>query len=257
VRPASLVTWGRTNAPVLTLFAGLLVLWYVFKALFPIPDYILPSPVDVLKTLFNPEVPWARHIAITGAEILGGFAISAIVGLALGFFIAWSPLFSRTLLPFLVFLNTLPKVAIAPLILLWVGYGIVPNAIIAASIGFFPVVINCAVGLARTPEEMLDLGRVFGAPKWKVFLRIRFPMALPFIISALKIAATTCVVGAIVGEFVASQNGLGSVIVASQTTLNTPVAFAAIFWISVLGLLIYGLVGLLSRWLAPWAETVT
>src|SRR5207253_7911642 len=166
-----------------------------------------------------------------------------------------SPLSLHDALPIFVFVNTLPKVAVAPLFLLWLGYGIVPNVLIAALIGFFPVVINTAVGLTQVDDELLDLGRAFGAPTWKVFLRIRLPNALPYVLSALRITATAAVVGAIVGEFVASQAGLGMVIVNAQTNLNTPVAFAALLWISVIGLLLYGAVGLAARRWARWADT--
>ena len=156
--------------------------------------------------------------------------------MALGVAIAWSPLMANALVPFLVFVNTLPKVAIAPLFLIWMGYGIFPNMLMGALIGFFPVVINTAVGLSQVEDDMLDLGRVFNAPKWKIFAKIRIPNALPYILSALKITATAAVVGAIVGEFVASQKGLGYVIVTTQSSMNTPVAFAALIWISVVGL---------------------
>ena len=124
---------------------------------------------------------------------------------------------SRALTPFLVFVNTLPKVAIAPLFLIWLGYGILPNMLIGALIGFFPVVINTAVGLTQIEQDMLDLGRVFNAPTWKVFAKIRMPNAYPYILSALKVTATSAVVGAVVGEFVASQAGLGYVIITTQT----------------------------------------
>ena len=162
--------------------------------------------------------------------------------MALGVAIAWSPLLANALVPFLVFVNTLPKVAIAPLFLIWMGYGIFPNMLMGALIGFFPVVINTAVGLSQVEADMLDLGRVFNAPKWKIFVKIRIPNALPYILSALKITATAAVVGAIVGEFVASQRGLGYVIVTTQSSMNTSVAFAALIWISVVGLVLYGAV---------------
>jgi NitT/TauT family transport system permease protein len=126
--------------------------------------------------------------------------------------------------------------------------------LIGALIGFFPVVINTAVGLTQIEQDMLDLGRVFNAPKWKVFTKIRMPNAYPYILSALKVTATSAVVGAVVGEFVASQAGLGYVIITTQSSMNTPVAFAALAWISILGLLLYGAVGAMSRVLAPWAE---
>ncbi|MGH7277167.1 MAG: ABC transporter permease [Candidatus Rokuibacteriota bacterium] len=241
--------------PSLALFAILLVAWQVAGPLFGIREYLLPGPVAVARAALDFGIPWHVHIWITGLEVLGGFLLAGAAGVALGVAVAWSTTLSRALLPFLVFVNTLPKVAVAPLFLLWLGYGLLPNILIAALIGFFPVVINTAVGLTQVDEEMLDLGRVFGAPTWKVFLKIRLPNALPYVLSALKVTATAAVVGAIVGEFVASQAGLGMVIINAQTNLNTPVAFAALVWISVIGLALYGAVGLAARRFAPWADT--
>jgi NitT/TauT family transport system permease protein len=243
------------HLPSLGLFAVLLLAWQLAGPVFGIREYLLPGPVSVVRAALSRTIPWPTHLTITTLEILGGFAVAGLAGVLLGVAVAWSPVAARALMPFLVFVNTLPKVAVAPLFLLWLGYGIVPNILIAALIGFFPVVINTAVGLTQVDEELLDLGRVFGAPTWKVFLKIRLPNALPYVLSALKITATAAVVGAVVGEFVASQAGLGMVIVNAQTNLNTPVAFAALMWISIIGLVLYGLVGLVARWWAPWAET--
>src|SRR6058998_4020538 len=247
--------WLMRNAPAIVLFVALLGAWQLAVSAFEMREYILPSPLVVLRALGGSEIPWAGHLWITTLEIVGAFVLAGVVGVALGIAIAWSPVLAKALVPFLVFVNTLPKVAVAPLFLLWLGYGVVPNILIAALIGFFPVVINTAVGLTQIDEELLDLGRVFGAPKWKVFVKIRLPNALPYVLSALKITATAAVVGAIVGEFVASQAGLGMVIVTAQTNLNTPVAFAALGWISIIGLTLYGAVGLATRWWAPWADT--
>jgi len=245
----------RAAVPTVLLFAALLLAWQVAGPLFGIRAYLLPAPVAVLRAALDFSIPWYAHVWITTLEILGGFVVAGAVGVLLGMAVAWSPAIARALVPFLVFVNTLPKVAVAPLFLLWLGYGLVPNMLIAALIGFFPVVINTAVGLTQIDEDLLDLGRVFGAPRWKVFLKIRLPNALPYVLSALKITATAAVVGAIVGEFVASQSGLGTVIVNAQTNLNTPVAFAALAWISVIGLALYGVVSLAARWFVPWAET--
>jgi len=245
----------QRHAPSLLLFAALLVIWQLAPPLLKIREYLLPGPASVVRAALNFSIPWHTHLAVTTLEILGGFALAGAAGVALGVAIAWSPTIARALVPFLVFVNTLPKVAVAPLFLLWLGYGIVPNVLIAALIGFFPVVINTAVGLTQVDDELLDLGRAFGAPTWKVFLKIRLPNALPYVLSALKITATAAVVGAIVGEFVASQAGLGMVIVNAQTNLNTPVAFAALLWISIIGLTLYGAVCLAARWWAPWADT--
>ena len=231
------------------------MIWQLAPPLLRIREYLLPGPVSVVRAALNFSIPWHTHLAVTTLEILGGFALAGAAGVALGVAIAWSPTIARALVPFLVFVNTLPKVAVAPLFLLWLGYGIVPNVLIAALIGFFPVVINTAVGLTQVDDELLDLGRALGAPTWKVFLKIRLPNALPYVLSALKITATAAVVGAIVGEFVASQAGLGMVIVNAQTNLNTPVAFAALLWISIIGLALYGVVCLAARRWALWADT--
>jgi len=247
--------WLTRNAAAIVLFVALLGAWQLAVSAFEMREYILPSPLVVLRALVGSEIPWAGHLWTTTLEIVGAFVLAGVVGVALGIAIAWSPVLAKALVPFLVFVNTLPKVAVAPLFLLWLGYGVVPNMLIGALIGFFPVVINTAVGLTQVDEEMLDLGRVFNAPKWRVFAKIRIPNAYPYILSALKVTATAAVVGAIVGEFVASQKGLGYVIITTQGSMNTPVAFAALVWISVIGLAVYGAVVLAARWIAPWAET--
>ena len=246
----------RQYAPTVILFLVLLATWQAAASFSGIREYLLPSPISVWNALWTGEISWSQHLWVTTWEIIGAFLMAAGVGVALGVAIAWSPLLANALVPFLVFVNTLPKVAVAPLFLIWMGYGIFPNMLMGALIGFFPVVINTAVGLSQVEEDMLDLGRVFNAPKWKIFMKIRIPNALPYILSALKITATAAVVGAIVGEFVASQKGLGYVIVTTQSSMNTSVAFAALIWISIVGLVLYGVVVLLAHLWAPWAEGV-
>jgi len=244
----------RRLFPATLMFVGVLGVWQLAVSGLGVREYLLPSPLSVLKAMGPGEIAWAKHISITAIEILGAFLIAALAGVVLGAAIAWSQAASRALTPFLVFVNTLPKVAIAPLFLIWLGYGILPNMLIGALIGFFPVVINTAVGLTQIDADMLDLGRVFNAPKWKVFAKIRMPNAYPYILSALKVTATAAVVGAVVGEFVASQAGLGYVIITTQSSMNTAVAFAALAWISILGLMLFGAVGAMARVLAPWAD---
>jgi NitT/TauT family transport system permease protein len=223
-------------------------------SIFGVREYLLPSPISVAQAMLGGDIAWSSHIAVTAVEIFGAFVLAGVAGVVLGIGIAWSNLLARALMPFLVFVNTLPKVAVAPLFLLWLGYGILPNVLIGALIGFFPVVINTAVGLSQIDQDLLDLGRVFNSPKWKVFAKIRLPNAYPYILSSLKVTATAAVVGAIVGEFVASQRGLGYVIITTQSSMNTPVAFAALVWISILGLVLFGMVAMLARIIAPWAE---
>ena len=247
---------GRQYWPTLLLFVFLLACWQAAVTYGGIREYLLPAPLSVWNALWHGDTQWTQHLWTTTFEIVGAFLMAAVVGVALGVAIAWSPLLANTLVPFLVFVNTLPKVAVAPLFLIWMGYGIFPNMLMGALIGFFPVVINTAVGLSQVEADMLDLGRVFNAPKWKIVAKIRIPNALPYILSALKITATAAVVGAIVGEFVASQKGLGYIITTTQSSMNTSVAFAALIWISIVGLLLYGAVVLLARLWAPWAEGI-
>lgn len=235
-------------------FLAVLLLWQGAVSLLGIREFLLPGPAAVLRSMAGHDIPWAFHIWTTAVEILGAFVLAGAAGVLLGITIAWTPLLARALTPFLAFVNALPKVAVAPLFLLWLGYGILPNMLIGALIGFFPVVINTAAGLTQVSPDMLDLGRVFNAPQWKVFLKIRIPNAAPYIVSALKVTATSAVVGAVVGEFVASQKGLGYVIVTAQSNMDTPLAFAALAWISVIGLALFGAMGALSRIVAPWAE---
>ena len=251
---SKILRWLGANWPAMALFAGLIVVWQLAVSLLSIREYLLPSPMAVLRALIEPETQWWPHLWVTTLEIIGAFVLAGGVGVALGVAIAWSPRLASALVPFLVFVNTLPKAAVAPLFLIWMGYGILPNMLIGALVGFFPVVINTAVGLTQIDRDLLDLGRVFSAPKWKVFVKIRIPNAYPFILSALKITATSAVVGAIVGEFVASQRGLGYVIIATQSSMNTAVAFAALFWISLMGFLLFGIVAMLTRVLTPWAN---
>jgi NitT/TauT family transport system permease protein len=252
-RPGFVSRFLARYLPSVLIFVALFAAWQLVVSVFGVREYILPSPLSVWHALTSSDVPWGKHMAITSIEIVGGFVLAAIVGVLLGTAIAWSDTAARALMPFLVFVNTLPKVAIAPLVLLWFGYGIGPNMLIGAIIGFFSVVINTAAGLSQIDQDMIDLGRVFNAPKWRVFLKIRIPNAYPYILSALKITATSSVVGAILGEFVASQAGLGYVIITSQSTMNTPVAFAAVALVSVIGLAVCGIVAGLGRVLAPWA----
>jgi len=153
-------------APAATIFAALIVVWQFAVSFLGLREYLLPSPMAVVRAMTGDEIPWGRHLWVTGVEIVGAFAVAGLAGVVLGLAIAWSETLSRALTPFLVFVNTLPKVAIAPLFLMWMGYGILPNILIGALIGFFPVVINTAVGLTQIEQDLIDLGRVFDAPQW-------------------------------------------------------------------------------------------
>jgi NitT/TauT family transport system permease protein len=242
----------RYYLPSALAIAALIVLWHVSVVVFQVKEFILPTPGAALDTLFDPNYQWTHNLLVTLYAIAGGFALSAVLGIGLAVLVVWNDMLERTILPILVLFNTLPKVALAPLFVIWLGYGVWPNIVIAVTIAFFPVVINTAAGLSSVEPELLDLTRQLKASKWQVFRKIRFPSALPYVFAGLKLAATLSVIGAIVGEFVASEAGLGNLIMAGGVTLDTPSIFAALTLIAFLGLALYGLVALAERVLVPW-----
>lgn len=232
---------------------GLLVVWQLAVDLGGVKEYILPSPTAAIRTYFLPNYQWTANFLATFYATLGAFALSAVLGIGLAVVIVWNAMLMRTVMPVLVLFNTLPKIALAPLFVIWLGYGIWPNIVIGTTIAFFPMVVNTAVGLATAEPEMLELVRSLKASRWQVFAKIRFPNAVPYIFTGLKLNATMSVIGAIVGEFVASERGLGALIITGGVTLQTPSIFASLILISVLGLALYGIVVAVERVVAPWA----
>ena len=241
-------------APSALVILGLVVLWQVAVDLLHVKEYILPTPWAALKTLDKANYQWMSNFLATFYAVIGAFVLSAILGVALAVVIVWNQFLLRTVMPVLVLFNTLPKIALAPLFVIWLGYGIWPNIVIGTTIAFFPMVVNTAVGLASAEPEMLDLVRSLNATRWQVYSKIRFPNAVPYIFTGLKLNATMSVTGAIVGEFVASERGLGSLIITGGVTLQTPSIFASLILISGLGLVLYGAVVAVENIVAPWAH---
>jgi NitT/TauT family transport system permease protein len=252
--------FGRLTAalvyylPSLLVMLALLLLWQYGVTWLGVKEYILPTLSAALKTLGDPNYRWIENLLATLYSVLGAFALSALLGVGLAVVIVWNDLLLRTVMPVLIFFNTLPKIALAPLFVIWLGYGIWPNIVIGTTIAFFPMVVNTAVGLASAEPEMLDLVRSLKASRWQVLKKIRFPNAVPYIFVGLKLAATMSVTGALVGEFVASERGLGSLIITGGVTMQTPSIFASLILISTMGLVLYGLVVAAERIVAPWAQ---
>lgn len=242
---------------------GFFLVWQFSVMIFQVREFILPSPLVALEHLFLPQPDanynWSVHISTTLYEVLMSFAFTSLAGVAIAITMAWSRLINDLILPVFIFVNSLPIIAIAPIILLWFGYGILTNVLIAFLVSFFPVVINTAAGLNAVEEDLLDLVRYLHASKWQVFMKIQIPNSLPYLFTGLKICSTMCVVGAIVGEFIASDRGLGYIIINSQYTMDTPPIFAALILVSVIGAALFGLVALGEKLLMPWhqAETET
>ncbi len=248
---------GKISRALLMLL-GFLAAWQLIVTVFHVKEFIIPSPLATFAHLLDPRIApqyhWARHISATLTEMLLSFLATAAAGILVALLITWSRLLNRIITPIIALFNSLPKIALAPLFLLWFGYGIMPTVLIAVMIGFFPVVINTATGLNAVDPDLLDLVRYLHPRKWQVFLKIRIPNSLPYIFSGLKISSTLCVVGAIVGEFVASERGLGFLLKDAQALIDTPTMFAALLLISAVGLSLFGLLALLGRVLMPWQK---
>ncbi|HVL55921.1 MAG TPA: ABC transporter permease, partial [Burkholderiaceae bacterium] len=205
--------WRRAGAtvgyytPSVLVILGLLVFWQLAVQAFGVKEYILPSPLAALAAFARPNYHWTANFLATLYAVLGAFALSAVLGIALAVVIVRNDLLMRTIMPVLVLFNTLPKIALAPLFVIWLGYGIWPNMVIGTTIAFFPMVVNTAIGLASADPEIVDLARSLRASYWQILTKIRFPNAVPYIFAGLKLNATMSVLGAIVGEFVASERG--------------------------------------------------
>jgi len=225
----------------------LIAAWYLFVEIGKVPKFVMPSPQATLAALFTGNYRWFDNILVTTVEIYGGYVLAVVVGVAIALSFSWSRVWENAMMPHLVSLNMIPKVALGPLIIVWFSYGMFPNMLIAFSIGVFPIVLTTARGLREVEPELLDLVRALRGSKWQIFTKIQLPGALPYIFSGMKVAAVLAVAGAIVGEFLGSEKGLGYLMLQVQVTLDTAAMFMAVILITLLGVLLYGLVLGLER----------
>jgi len=237
----------RSLTIILIVHLGVILLWEVLVDAFQVPKFILPSPLATLATLAHAKYAWVPNLAVTAIEILGGFSLGAAVGVALAVIFSWSPLISLLLLPLFVTLNMIPKVALGPLFIVWFSYGIFPNILIAFSICFFPILLTTARGLSEVEPDLLDLVKSLRGSRWTLFRKIQLPGALPYVFSGMKVGAILAVAGAIVGEFIASERGLGYLMIQVQSSLDTPAMIMAVILLTLLGVVLYALVLGLER----------
>ncbi len=243
---------------VITPFVGILVflaVWEAGVALYRMPAYLLPAPSVIFET-FVTELPrLAYHGWVTAYEMLLGYALAVAVAVPLAIAITSSQRFDSFVMPTLLFFQVVPKVAIAPLFLVWFGVGALPKILVAFLISFFPIVIDAAVGLRSMSGEMADLARSMGASRLQVFARFRLPTSLPYLFSGLKVAATLAVAGAVVGEFVGADKGLGYLLLVTNSNMETALMFATIVALTIIGLAFFYAVELLEALLIPWHVT--
>ncbi|SED28567.1 NitT/TauT family transport system permease protein [Rhizobiales bacterium GAS191] len=228
------------------------ILWQLSVSLFKIPPYLLPTPSSVAGQLVSEWPRLWRETLVTTYATLGGFALSVLFGVPLGVAVVSSRLVESLVYPILVFSQSVPKVAVAPLFVVWFGFGILPKVVVAFLLGFFPIVVATVIGLKSIEPEVLDLARSMNASALAAFVKIRLPSALPSIFGGLKVSITLCVVGAVVGEFVGSNSGIGYLLQIANGNFDLPLMFAALFLLSMLGVLLFTLIDIAERLAIPW-----
>jgi NitT/TauT family transport system permease protein len=241
--------------PLLTLLV-LLAAWQAATALFALPAYLLPSPLVILAQMKNDWWMLLSHGWITVFEIVTGFAISVLVGVPIAIWVTYSKAFDNAVYPLIVGSQTIPKVALAPLLLAWFGFGMAPKIVIVVLVAFFPIVINSVVGLRSAPVEMLHLARSMGASPAQIFWRFRLPQALPNIFAGMKLATVLAVIGAVVAEFVGADAGLGYLIMIAGANFQIARQFSAIVVLSVVGMIFFWLAGRIERSCLPWHVSI-
>jgi NitT/TauT family transport system permease protein len=233
-----------------------LVMWDVFARTMNLPAFILPSPGLVLLRFWQivNDGSLFRHLLVTLQEVLLGIALGVSTATFLGYLLAKSPLFERLLSPYIIASQSVPVVAIAPLLIIWFGPGLLSKVLICALIVFFPVLVNTVVGLRTVPEELQDLMRSLQATRWQTIVHLEIPAALPVFLGGLRIGATLSVIGAVVGEFVGADRGLGFLINLGRGQYDTALVFVAVFTLIVMALSLYGLVVWLEARLLSWQQ---
>ncbi|WP_282852114.1 ABC transporter permease [Gulosibacter sediminis] len=237
--------------PTIFLVIAFIAWWIVTEAGLVAP-YILPSPADTLAAFTDNAAYMWQHTWVTTTETLIGFALSVIFGVLVAVAMVYSRTLERTFYPLILFAQVIPKIAIAPLFIVWMGFGPEPKILVAVLMAFFPIVISGISGLRTIDPEILELTSTMGASRLKTFVKVRFPAALPELLSGMKVAATLAVTGAVVGEFVGANEGLGYVILQANGNVDTAMLFAALFIMSLLGILLFAVIIVAERFLVPW-----
>ena len=243
----------KSIAPPFLALTLLLVLWEATTRLLHIPEYILPPPSAIASAVASVYPNVARHTAATLLTVLLGFAASIAISLPLAILIATSRPLAAAIYPLLVITQAVPKVALAPILIVALGATALPRIIITVLVAFFPLVVSSVAGLLATPPELLEMARSCRATPWQQLSRIRLPFAIPFVFAGLKVAVALCVVGAVVAEFVGADEGLGYLIQTSMAFFKVPLAYGAVTILAALGVLLFGIVEASERLLFPWA----
>ncbi|MDN3312172.1 ABC transporter permease [Microbacterium oryzae] len=250
--PSAMLRWWSRNWHPVVFVVVLIAVWWAVTALEWVAPFIIPSPGDTWSAFADNAAYLAQHTWVTTYETLVGFVIAVVVGLFVSVIMVYSRGIEQTLYPVILFAQVIPKIAIAPLFIVWLGFGTSPKILVAVLMAFFPVVISGLAGLRSVDPEILQLTSTMGAGRFRTFLKVRLPAALPELLSGLKVAATLAVTGAVVGEFVGANEGLGYVILQANGNLDTAMLFAALIVMSLMGVLLFAIIQIAERFLIPW-----
>ena len=242
--------------PYLTV-AGLLLVWEAACAVFAIPEFVLPRPSRVIETLIGSFGPIWFHAQHTLLTTLAGFAMAVAFGVVLGIVVGSSRLAYQGLYPLLIGFNSVPKVALVPVLVVWFGIGTVPAVLTAFMLSFFPVAVNVATGLATLEPELEDVLRSLGATRWEVIRKVGLPRSMPYFFASLKIAITLAFVGSVIAETLASNQGIGTLVEQASANFRIPLVFAGLFVVAAMGIGMYALFAVLERRMTGWATRTT
>ena len=231
----------------------IILVWHYYVVLFHVPIVVLPTPMQVLQAMIQEWKALLEEGWITALECIYGFALAIAIGIPIAVVMTYSRIANQMFYPLLVASQSIPKVAVAPILLVWFGTGIKSKLAMAFVIAFFPVVVDTATGLRSTSPELIELARSLQCTRLQTFFKIQLPSALPSIFSGAKIAVTLSVIGAVIGEFIGSNEGLGNLLLTANSQLNSPLVWASLTVLSVLGVILYGFVVAAEKLLMPWA----
>lgn len=242
---------NATRIASVALLLGLLGLWELGSRASGVSALVLPAPSAIGRSLWNGLASgylWP-HLRATSIELVLGLLLGCLAGFGSGILMAESPLLDRLLKPYIVVSQVIPKLALMPLFIVWFGFGLAPTVVITALICFFPLLETTLTGLAQVPPAQLELFRMVGASRWQTLLRLKLPSGLPAVLSGFRVAVVLALVGVVVGEFIGASRGLGALVIAAQGSMDTPLMFAVLVLVSLLGLLLYRLALSLERYL--------
>ncbi|HVX98641.1 MAG TPA: ABC transporter permease [Pseudorhodoplanes sp.] len=251
-RMQALGLWLRKRAGALIVFAILFALWESSVWLFGVKEYLLPPPSMVWREFMKHYEVVIDGAWVTTREIIAGYLLAIVVSVPLALTVAYSRFMEEAVYPAVVFLQIIPKIAIAPLFIIWFGFGFTPKLLLVFLLCFFPIVVASIAGFKAVDPDIMDFARTTGASGWKMFAKIRLPQALPDIFTGLKVAAALSATAAVVAEFVASDRGLGYLLLQYNGNLETPMVFAVIVLLSLIGVIVYYIVEIIERFVIPW-----